>query len=73
MDQIDYVAMKSKIDELTLQNIRLQKDNRNMIKSILHYKRIIKSYKQKLEEKEKKKESQHYRNGQKRGRSGRNG
>lgn len=72
MDNIDYQALKEKLDEVTIRNKRLEKDNRNMIKSIRHYKRVIRSYKEKLERKEKKQNKQHYRNGQKRGKT-RNG
>ena len=71
MEDTDYVALKEKLDEITIRNKRLEKDNRNMIKSIRHYKRVIRGYKQKLELKEKQ-DKQHYRNGQKRGRT-RNG
>ena len=45
MDDIDYIALKSKIDEVTRLNIKLQKEKKNMVKSIRHYKRVIRGYK----------------------------
>lgn len=69
MDDIDYIALKEKLDEVTIRNIRLEKDKKNMVKSIRHLKRVIRGYKKKLEEKEKR-DKQHYRNGRKRGSHG---
>lgn len=71
MDDIDYQALTEKISEITIRNKHLEKDRKNMIKTIRHLKRVIKGYKEKLEQKEKR-DKQHYRNGQKRGRT-RNG
>jgi hypothetical protein len=75
MDNTDYEALKEKLDELTIRNKRLEKDNRNMIKSIRHYKRVIKDYKVKLEQQKEKNDKQHFRKGRKRGshQNGRNG
>ena len=67
-----YTALKEKLDEIQKLNIKLQKDNRNMIKTIRHQKRVIRSYKDKLEHKEKQ-DKQHFRKGRKRGSRGRNG
>lgn len=73
MDDTDYQALTEKISELTIRNKYLEKNNRNMVKTIRHLKRVIRSYKQKLELKEKQSNKQHFRNNRKKGSYGRNG
>lgn len=68
MDDISFQAMKEKIDFLTVRNMKLERQNRNMKKVLNKYRRIIRHLRLKLEGK-KTNGKQYYRNGRKRGRT----
>lgn len=75
MDDIDYKALNDKISELTIINKKQEKVIIRMAGKIRGYKKSIKKYKIEIEmlNKDRNKNTQHYRNGQKRGKNGRNG
>lgn len=69
MDDIDYQALKTKLDNVTLQNKQLRRANINKDKRIKYLRRVIKQ----LKEEAAKERKPHFRKGQKRGAYGRNG
>lgn len=69
MNEVQYVeSLLAQIDNLNSDNLDLKRKNSNLRKTERHLRRVIKSYKDGETEKRK----QHYRNGQKRGKT-RNG
>lgn len=59
MDDIDYQAIKAKLDNVTLQNKQLRRANISKDKTIKHLRRVIK----KLKEEAAIGRKQHYKNG----------
>lgn len=59
MDDIDYQALKEKLDNVTLQNIQLRRANIKKDKTIKYLRRVIK----KKNDEAAKERKQHYKNG----------
>jgi isochorismate synthase EntC len=67
MDDIDYQAIKEKLDNVTFQNKQLRRANLNKDKTIKHLRRVIKKLKDDAAKDDRK---PHFRKGQKRGERG---
>lgn len=63
VDQVTYDAMKSMIDNLTIENKKLSSKNRELRKTEKHLRRVIKSYKDEKEAAKNKKSKTYYKNG----------